>query len=372
MFLNVLRARVRRPSVWAFAVALVLAGACGTEPAAPPVQTVPAVPPPSGPRVYVTDEPGGFVIALDVATGAVVERIQVGKRPRGIRLSRDGKQLYVALSGSPINPPGSDESKLPPPDRSADGIGIVDLATHKLLKVIPGGQDPESFDLSLDGGRIFVSNEETSEMSVIDLAKGEVVHRVKIGEEPEGVTVRPDGKVVYVTCEGDNSVHVIDTTTYKMLGRVPTGARPRSIVFTADSATAFVTGENSENVTVIDAMAHKPVATVKITAAPPKQDPPLPAPLPMGLAIAPDGSRVYVSNGRAASVSVIDVATRKLVATYEGIGQRVWGIDISADGRKLFTANGRSGDVSIVDTATGKVEQKVTTGGSPWGVAVGR
>ena len=41
----------------------------------------------------------------------------LGKRPRGIRVSPDRTQLYIALSGSPISPPGVDESKLPPPDR---------------------------------------------------------------------------------------------------------------------------------------------------------------------------------------------------------------------------------------------------------------
>jgi len=312
-------------------------------------------------------------VVIDANTTEVVERIQVGKRPRGIRISRDGKQLYVALSGSPINPPGGDESKLPPPDRSADGIGIVDLATHKLVKLIPGGQDPESFDVSLDGSQIFVSNEETSEMSVIDLAKGAVTHRVKVGGEPEGVTVRPDGKVVYVTCEGDHSVYAIDTTTYAVVGKVSVGMRPRSVVFSNDGTTAFVTGEVDSTVTVVDAMTHKPTATVKITGGAGIQPPP-PPPLPMGLAITPDGTRVFVSNGRAMSVSVIDVPTRKLVGTYEQIGQRVWGIAASVDGRKIYTANGRSGDVSIVDAATGKVEKKVSTGdgSSPWGIVVSR
>ena len=48
----------------------------------------------------------------------------------------------------------------------------------------------------------------------------------------------------------------------------------------------------------------------------------------------------------------------------------MWGIALSADGRKLYTANGGSGDVSVVDIETGKVEKRITTGGSPWGVVV--
>ena len=59
-------------------------------------------------------------------------RFPFGKRPRGIRLSRDGSQVFVALSGSPIAPPGVDESTLPPADKKADGIGIVSLKDLKL------------------------------------------------------------------------------------------------------------------------------------------------------------------------------------------------------------------------------------------------
>ena len=80
-----------------------------------------------------------------------VARIPVGKRPRGLRLSHDRKVLYVALSGSPRGGPGIDESKLPPPDRTADGIGVIDLATQKLVRTLPGGADPEAFDVTPDG-----------------------------------------------------------------------------------------------------------------------------------------------------------------------------------------------------------------------------
>src|SRR4029434_4016721 len=99
----------------------------------------------------------------------------------------------VALSGSPKAGPGSDEMKLPPPDRTADGVGLLDLEKLRLLKVLKSGQDPESFDVSRDGKLLFVSNEETAETSVVDMRSGKVVTRMKVGGEPEGVTLRPDG-----------------------------------------------------------------------------------------------------------------------------------------------------------------------------------
>ena len=145
----------------------------------------------------MSDETGGNVVVIDPVSGQVVQTIAVGKRPRGIRLSRDGKQLLTALSGSPIAGPGVDESKLPPADRAADGIGVVELATHKVVRTYPSGQDPEVFDLSPDGATLYVSNEDAAQMSIVDLAAGTVASRVAVGEEPEGVTVSPDGREVW-------------------------------------------------------------------------------------------------------------------------------------------------------------------------------
>lgn len=58
------------------------------------------------------------------------------------------------------------------------------------------------------------------------------------------------------------------------------------------------------------------------------------------------------------------------------LGQRPWGIAVTPDGRKLYTANGLSGDVSVIDVGlAGRSPRPVTTirtGDGPWGVVIGR
>src|SRR5262245_18273256 len=81
---------------------------------------------PAGFKIYVTNENSGDVSVIDSNTNEVVSTIMVGKRPRGIHVSPDKKTLYVALSGSPIAGPGVDEKTLPPADKAADGIGVLD------------------------------------------------------------------------------------------------------------------------------------------------------------------------------------------------------------------------------------------------------
>jgi len=67
------------------------------------------------PLVFVTNEDADNVTIIDSGTDSVIATVPAGKRPRGVRLSPDGKTLFVAVSGSPKGGPGVDESKLPPP-----------------------------------------------------------------------------------------------------------------------------------------------------------------------------------------------------------------------------------------------------------------
>src|SRR5688500_9667890 len=294
-------------------VTVAIAGltSCAREPAAavpPPAASEPAIVTPAG-RLYVTNENSGDLTVIDTATRQVISTISLGKRPRGIKVSPAGTTLYVALSGSPMAPPGTDESKLPPLDRTADGIGLDDVREGKLLRVIQGGTDPEQTAITADGRRIFVANEDAGQASVIDVSNGRVVARVPVGGEPEGVDLRPDGKVVYVTSEEDNQVAVIDAATAKLITTFKAGPRPRATGFLADSSRASISAENGAAVIVVDAMAHKPIETIKLEGGDLVR--------PMGVVASADGKQVFVSTGRGKSVVVIDTATNTAVGSIE-------------------------------------------------------
>lgn len=315
----------------------------------------------SGYRVYVTNESSGDLTVIDGNTLAVIATVPLGKRPRGIHASPDRKTIYVALSGSPQAPPGVDESTLPPPDKSADGIGVFDVEQNKLLRVIPGGSDPENFDISQDGKIIFVSNEDDSAVSFIEIATGKILTTIKVGEEPEGVRLTPSGKQVYATSEGEGAVAVIDVAAQKLIKTIQVGHRPRNIVFLPDGSRGYVNAENDGNVVLFDAVKQQKLQDIQLGT---------PGEIkPMGLVLSPDARNLYVSTGRGKKVFVIDTATSKVTGSFE-VGQRPWGIAVSPDGKMLFTANGPSNDVSVVNLETQTVTQKIKATGSPWGVLI--
>lgn len=308
--------------------------------------------------MFVSNENAGTISVIDPQAGKTIATIPVGKRPRGVHVSHDGKYLYVALSGSPKGGPGVDEASLPPPDRAADGIGVVDLRSLKLVDTIQSGQDPESFDL-VDDRLLVVSNEETKTATVIDLASRKVRATITVGAEPEGVATAPDGSV-WVTSEAENTVSVIDPDQDRVIATIPTGLRPRGIAF--NHKYGVVTDENDGSVIIVDIAARSAVARVQLPMVATLQ------PRPMGVVIDRSGRHAYVTTGRAGSVVVLDLETKQIAKTFEKVGARPWGITLGRDGM-LYTANGPSDDVSVIDPATGRVVRRIASGGSPWGIA---
>ena len=310
-------------------------------------------------RLYVSDERGGNVVIVDPREARVVARIAVGKRPRGLQLSLDHRRAYVALSGSPIGGPNVDESKLPPPDRRYDGIGVVDLKSQKLISTYPSGADPETFALSHDGKTLYVSNEDTGGLSAIDLTTGTLRATVAVGSEPEGVAVSRDDHRVYVACETANAIYVVDAQSLKVLANIPTGKRPRAILLASHAHRGYATDEFGAGLTVFSTDDYKVLKTIALG------DPKVVR--PMGIA-STDGRLLYVTTGRFGALLEVDAETGRIVRTIDKVGQRPWGVALSRDGAKAYTANGPSGDVSVVDLKSGHVDARIVVGGSPWGV----
>ncbi len=313
----------------------------------------------TGYRIYVSNEGSHDMTIIDSVSLQVIQTVPIGKRPRGIHASPDRNTIYVAVSGTPPAPPGVDESTLPPPDKSADGIAVFDVNINKVVRVIEGGSDPENFDISADGKIIYVSNEDAAGVSFVEIQSGKLTKSVKVGDEPEGVRLSPDGSFIYVTSEAEGSVGVVDTKSATRTKLFKTGRRPRSIAFMPDGKHAYVNAENDGTVVFVDSVKHEVVKAISLGE---------PGVIkPMGLLLSPDAAKLYVTSGRGHKLFVLDTATNAVSSSVE-VGQRPWGLAMSPDGKTLFTANGPSDDISVVDLATMKVTGSIKCGKSPWGV----
>jgi YVTN family beta-propeller protein len=121
-----------------------------------------------------------------------------------------------------------------------------------------------------------------------------------------------------------------------------------------------VSAENGGTISFVDARADTVAGVATIGDRTTK---------PTGLALSPDENTLYVANGRANEVVMIDVASRAVIASV-AVGERPWGIALSRDGRTLYTANGRSGSVSVIDVASRRVTSTISVGGRPYTVLI--
>jgi YVTN family beta-propeller protein len=322
--------------------------------------------------ICVSNERGGDVSIIDAATRKLVATIPVGKRPRGIHASPDGRTLYVALSGRPIEgPPQLDANGNPilhkdddddddkKSDHAADGIGVVDLASLKLIKKLPAGTDPEQFAVSPDGLHLYTSNEDVGTISVTRADTGKVEHIVPVAKEPEGVSFTPDGRAVYVTCETNGDIFAIDVASHKVTSHFVVPGRPRNVVFLPDGSRGFVPSESSGQLSLVDIAEHKVLKKLRLPTGS----------RPMGLAISADGKTLYAATGRGGTVLVINTAKFEVTGSIP-VGKRPWGIVTSPTGNEIYVANGPSDDISIVDLSTNKETSRIKCGQSPWGITV--
>lgn len=163
--------------------------------------------------------------------------------------------------------------------------------------------------------------------------------------------------LVYLTNSVNDSVMAVDATSRALVGSVPVGDRPRGLALSPDGARLFVANEDSGSVSV--------VRTNGLTEL---QRIPLPGnPEPYHVAITPDGSEVWVTSHEASGfVHVIDAATLALTASIR-VGRRPVQVALSPDGTLAYVTNAEDNRVSIVDVWTRTVQRSLTVP-SPYGV----
>src|SRR5260370_1116421 len=96
------------------------------------------------------------------------------------------------------------------------------------------------------------------------------------------------------------------------------------------------------------------------------------AAFPFGVAVTPDGSKVYLTHIGANIVSVIDTTTNTVIGSPIHVGFLPYGLAATPDGSKVFAANhgARDNSVSVIDTAAKTVSATIPVCSPPTGAAV--
>ncbi|MBW8745544.1 MAG: hypothetical protein JF628_14615 [Sphingomonas sp.] len=127
------------------------------------------------------------MVAVDLTSGGVADRIAVSGRPRGMAFSPDHATLYVALSAAPDAGDEEDEDKAGP--ARIDGVAAIDVASARVLRVLPAGKDPVRVAISRDGRTLFAADQADGAVTEIATDGSGRPRTIAVCETPEGLAI---------------------------------------------------------------------------------------------------------------------------------------------------------------------------------------
>jgi len=271
---------------------------------------------PDGRTLVTANQADADVSLVDTATGKVIQRVAVGANAEFVRIGPDGRFAYVTYEPSSTGkPPAKGEQGSKDDQATPAEIAVIDLAKFVVSARLPASLETEGMDFSPDGRELIVANEGDDTVVVYDLASGHAIKKIDIssyGKRPRGVKVSPDGSICLVTLESSDNFLVLDSR-YNVLKAVAVGQGPYGVAFEPGGAHAWIAAARSGQMQVLDAKTFAPVASI-----------------PIGkrcwhFTFTPDGQKVLVACGRSNALIVIDAVSLQPVSTLTGFDQP-WGI----------------------------------------------
>jgi len=268
-------------------------------------------------------------------------------------------------------------------EKDSTTLAIVDPTSLKVLARIPCGPDPHEVIASSDGKRAYISNYggEGSSLNIIsrvDLATRQALPAIDLGplHSAHGLDFA-DGKL-YFTAESSKAVGRYDPATAQVDWVLGTGQdRTHMILVGQDRRHLYTTNARSGTVSILESSTRRafgppPQATVIVwdetTLAAGKGA--------EGFDVSPDGRALWAANAQDASVTVIDLTSKKVTETFPIPVRGANRLKFTPDGRAvLISALGSFGssepdhdNLAVLDAASHKLIKMLDLGGGSAGI----
>jgi len=277
-------------------------------------------------------------------------------------------------------------------------LAIVDPVSLKVVARTPVGVDPHEVIASADGKTAYVSiygGGAYHVLNVIDLVGQKPLPDIDLGplNGPHGLTFV--GGKLWFTAEGAKVVGRYDPATGKVDWVMGTGQnRTHMLYVTADQKQIYTTNVSSATVSILDYVTLPPMGPPP--GAPgngPGQGPGGPPPggmppgggaprkdwveavIPVGKGgegfdVSPDGRELWVANAQDGTISILDIAGKKVVTTLDA---KVFGanrLKFTPDGKWALTSSLRGGELVVYDVAGRKEAKRIPIGHGAAGILV--
>ena len=240
---------------------------------------------------------------------------------------------------------------------------------------IPVSDLPLNMVTSIDGRYLLVTTNGwgPQTINVIDLKSGQSVQVVEVKKSWLGLAFAPDGKRFFVSGGDDNEVLIFDFVAGKASpsGKILLGSQayhalgergrdearrsgrgefafPAGIAVTPDGKRLYVAENLTHQVAAVDLRTQQVITKIKVGE------------YPYDCVVSGDGKRLYVSNWGARSVSIINTETNQIIGNVQ-TGDHPNDMTLTSDGKTLYVANANSNTVSVIDVLQGKETEAIST-----------
>ena len=251
-------------------------------------------------------------------------------------------------------------------DKEDNMLSIIDPATAKTVARIPTGEGPHEIAASDDGKIAFVANyggrTPGNTSSVMDLVSQKELRRVDLGalRRPHGI-IFADGKV-WFTAEKNRLIARYDPAANQidwLLGIGQNGTH--MLLFSRDRSLLFTSNIGSDSITVLQ-RGSDPSVWEATNASVGKG--------PEGGDISPDGREYWAANSNDGSVSIIDVASKKVVQTLDVKTGHSNRLKFTRDGKLVLISDPGDHGLVVVEAASRKEVKRLNVGRQPEGILI--
>jgi YVTN family beta-propeller protein len=292
------------------------------------------------PPIFVLNSLDASISVIDPATWTEKQRIPTGKEPHHLYMTPDEKSIIVANAG-------------------ADSLTFIDPKTAQVQRVIKGIIDPYHLRFSPDMKWFVTAANRLNHVDVYrwDGSNMVLAKRIPTAKTPSHMWIDSKSTTAYVSMQDSDELIAVDLATQTVRWRTATGPVPADVIMTADDRYVLVGLTGGDAVQVFDVSGKEPklAKTIKTGAG------------AHAFRAAGDKRHVFVSNRVANTISKIDMQALEVVSSFALPGGPDC-MDVSKDGKLLFVTARWAKKLTVIDLATGKMVRNINVGRSPHGV----
>ena len=300
------------------------------------------------PALIVLNKSDNELVVVDLTTRKITGRVRVGMGPHEVVTTPDGSTAFVANYGDGPNPGSS--------------ISVVDLNTLKELRRVDVRPMLRPHGLALADGKLYFTSEANRVVGRFDPVANVIDWVIGTGQTTTHmIYAKPDGRTLYTANIGGNSISVIErgaNPAQTNVTAIPVGRGPEGMDVSPDGKELWAAHSQDGGLSIIDTATKAVVATIDIKTGRSNR-----------LKFTPDGAKVLISDINNNAVVVMDTKTRAVLQRIP-TGQTPLGILMDPDGTRAFVAFSVDNTIGILDLKTMAFGEKIATGAVPDGMAI--